>query len=259
MTNKVPCGGFTIGDNMQVVDGELSSRVVGGYTNHDIWEGHLYNNTSINDDKLYNMIVNNVGEMATLTFICETGGKMDTLTNEFKIEDNSFGIGFLFMGGAFYADKTNIGVVTLSESSAIEITRVGTTTIHKIPSEYLEIGSGGDYLPLTGGTLENNSYDSAVLTLKNSNGINTLQIKENISQGELNTTLDIESLKIKMGTNLDHKIGFVYGNDSKVHCGIECYKDSYGEIDSYLVLTNGSQRYKIYIDGDGALKTKTLN
>ena len=69
MANKVPCGGFTIGDNMQVVDGELSSKVIGGYTKSEIWSGHLYNNTFIDDQQLYSMFVNHVGDTAIVTFI----------------------------------------------------------------------------------------------------------------------------------------------------------------------------------------------
>lgn len=255
MANKVPCGGFTIGDNMQVVDGELSSRVVGGWTNSEVWNGHLYNNTSIDDQQLYSMLVNHVGDTAVVTFVKNSGGEIATLTIDYKIESKSFGIGFMFQGGAFFAD-TDTGLVSLDGTTAIEIIQVKVEDDVKIPSKYLDIDSGGDnYLPLTGGTLNKNG-DGNVLTLKNSNGQNTLQISKNNSSDV--AVFDANNIQIP-SNDYSGETAIKITTDDNTVCGLVNRLDSFGIVNSYLVLTTNDTRYKITVDSDGTLKVQAMS
>lgn len=256
MANKVPCGGFTIGDNMQIVDGELSSKVVGGYTSSDVWRGHLYNNTSTDDKQLYDMLVNHVGDTAMVTFIKNTGGKVSTVTDGHKIEAKSFGIGFFFEGGVFYVNA-DTEMVELADTSIVEVIEVRVENDVKIPSRYLDIDGGdGNYLPLTGGTLSK-SGNGNVLTITNTNGVNTLQIKDTIYEDDL-ATLDAFGTHVVAGRN-GHDARIEIRNDQgEVVCGFVNNIDSFGTTNSYLVLTTNNTRYKITVDSDGTLKTQGM-
>lgn len=255
MANKVPCGGFTIGDNMQVVDGELSSKVIGGYTKSEIWSGHLYNNTFIDDQQLYSMFVNHVGDTAIVTFIENTGGEIATLTIDYKIESKSFGIGFMFQSGTFSAD-TNTGLVSLDATTAIEVIEVKVEEDVKISSKYLDIDGGEDnYLPLTGGTLNKNGNGN-VLTLKNSNGQNNLQISNN--DGSDFATFDTTHIQLSANNySSNSEIKIVTNNNTT--CGLVNMLDSFGIVNSYLVLTTNDTRYKITVDSTGALKAQAMS